>query len=278
MRIATRVREAKIIIARQRAKKRIIGLVPTMGALHAGHLSLVKIARQKSDFVVVSVFVNPKQFGPAEDFGRYPRDFSRDRKMLAPAGADLIFYPAVSEMYPGGYRTYVEVTEMGGLLCGRTRPGHFRGVCTVVLKLFNIIEPDIAVFGKKDYQQLVVIRQMVRDLNLDVDVVGAPVVREEDGLAMSSRNAYLSAGERKRATSIYRALGHAVRRFRAGVRDRQKVIMEIRRILVQSRARIDYVEAVDPVALTTVARLKKGTVIAVAGWFGKTRLIDNREL
>jgi pantoate--beta-alanine ligase len=253
-----------------------IGFVPTMGYLHEGHLRLVRAARRQSDFVVVSIFVNPIQFGPKEDFRRYPRDFGHDRRLLESAGADFIFYPEVTEMYPEGFATFVDVERLGEGLCGKSRPGHFRGVTTVVAKLFNVVLPDVAVFGAKDAQQAFVIRRMTRDLNFRTRIVILPTAREKDGLAMSSRNVYLTPEQRAEAPVLHRSLVLAKRLIGQGERNATKVKATMRRmILRESSGRIDYVEMVDTDELRPVRTIQGETLIALAVFFGKTRLIDN---
>lgn len=255
-----------------------IGLVPTMGALHAGHHSLIEAARARTGCVVVSIFVNPTQFGPKEDLRRYPRPLARDLELCGEAGVDLVFHPEPSVMYPPGYRTFVEVTGLQDVLCGASRPGHFRGVATVVLKLFNLVQPDFAFFGQKDAQQARLIQQMVRDLNVPVEVVICPIIREADGLALSSRNEYLDAQQRQQATILHRALQEARRRIEEGERDGAVV----RRILAEHvasapSADLDYAAVVDADSLASVARLSTGqpVLLALAVKFGGTRLIDN---
>jgi pantoate--beta-alanine ligase len=275
MRLVRRIAQAKRIVERTQKRELAIGLVPTMGYLHEGHLSLVRIARKKCDFLIVSIFVNPTQFGPKEDFRRYPRDLRRDLRLLKMEGVDLVFYPSVREMYPAGYRTYVEVHEWSRLLCGASRPTHFRGVTTVVLKLFNILAPDIAVFGRKDYQQAVIIGKMVKDLNLRIRVITGPIVREKDGLAMSSRNKYLNARERKNALVLGESLKWVRQAYKRGLRDPQAGILRMNRMIKGKGGRIDYIEMVDKNTLEPVRKLKKGTLVALAVFFGKTRLIDN---
>ena len=274
-----------------------IALVPTMGALHAGHLSLVEIARQHADLVVVSIFVNPTQFDRADDLARYPRDLERDGALLAAAGADVLFAPQAAEMYPPDADTFVTLERLAAPLCGAYRPGHFRGVATVVLKLFTIVQPHVAVFGEKDYQQMAVIRRMVADLHLDIDVVGAPIVREIDGLAMSSRNERLGRAERAAARCLSRALAAAEALVAGGMLDTSTLVAaasaEIER---EPLARVEYVSVVDPETLEPVATLAPvatltaqgaqfgrgsadGRVLfALAVWIGNTRLIDNRLL
>ena len=254
-------------------------LVPTMGALHAGHAALIDRARMlagPTGHVVVSIFVNPTQFGPKEDLSRYPRPLAADRRLCTAHGADVIFHPGVGEIYPADFSTYVQEQDVSALLCGASRPGHFRGVCTVVLKLFAIVNPQIAVFGLKDYQQCAVIRRMVRDLNLRVRIDGVDTVRESDGLALSSRNVFLNAAEREQAPMIRKALLGARNRRRSGeesaTRLRQFVTREIGKAPL---ARIDYVEVVDADSLKPVRKATQRTLIAAAVFFGKTRLIDN---
>jgi pantoate--beta-alanine ligase len=263
-------------VARSLKRHGRIGLVPTMGFLHEGHLGLVRAARKQSDSVVVSIFVNPIQFGPKEDFRRYPRDFARDRRLLASAGADVVFYPRVEEMYPAGFATFVDVERLGDGLCGKSRPGHFRGVATVVAKLFNIVLPDVSVFGAKDAQQAFVIRRMARDLGFHTSIVILPTAREKDGLAMSSRNVYLSPEERAEAPVLHRSLLLARRLIVQGERQAAKVKAAMRRMVSrESGGRIDYVEMVDTDELRPVRTIKGETLIALAVFFGKTRLIDN---
>lgn len=253
-----------------------IGLVPTMGALHEGHLSLVRTAKAQSDVVAVSIFVNPTQFGPNEDFSKYPRTFERDRELLESEGVDLLFAPSVDEMYPAGTVTYVTVEGLSEKLCGRTRPGHFRGVTTVVAKLFHATEPDIAYFGQKDAAQVAVIRRMVRDLLFPIEIAVCPIVRELDGLAMSSRNAYLDPQQHKAALVLSRSLAEVQNRFARGERDPQKLIEAGKRIMAtETSARLDYFEMVDPETLETCQPRWKTALVAVAAFVGTTRLIDN---
>lgn len=261
----------------QRREGRRMALVPTMGFLHEGHLSLMREGRRRADVVAVSIFVNPTQFGPREDLSRYPRDFEGDVAKCASAGVDVVFAPEPSEMYPPGYETYVEVTEVSRGLCGERRPGHFRGVATIVTRLFTLFRPDVALFGEKDYQQLQVIKALNRDLHLDVDVVGMPTVREADGLAMSSRNAYLSAEERQRALSLSRGIRAAQAQHRAGTTSARLLIDAVQRELQAAGLREDYVELVDATRLTPLAEVAPGQKarILVAAFSGTTRLIDN---
>jgi pantoate--beta-alanine ligase len=256
-----------------------IALVPTMGALHAGHLSLVEIARRHADKVVASVFVNPTQFDRADDFARYPRDLEHDGALLAAAGVDVVFAPDTAEIYPPGAQTTVTVERLAEPLCGAHRPGHFRGVATVVLKLFHIVQPRVAVFGEKDYQQLALIRRMVRDLHLDIDIVGAPIVREDDGLAMSSRNRRLDAAERAASLCLARALDTVEGLVAAGERDAAVLVAAATaEIAREPRARADYVALVDPDTLTPIPAVTERSLLALAVWIGTTRLIDNRVL
>jgi pantoate--beta-alanine ligase len=254
-----------------------IALVPTMGYFHEGHLSLIRKARKVADAVIVSIFVNPTQFGPNEDFEHYPRDFERDRRLARELGTDYIFGPDVKEMYPAGYRTYVEVEELSKKLCGMSRRTHFRGVTTVVLKLFEITKADVAVFGWKDAQQFLIIRKMARDLNLGVKLIGVPTVRERDGLAMSSRNTYLSPEERCDAVAIRNSLRHAKAMIKKRIISAPKILAAMRKVIGAAKsARIDYVEIVDVDNLEPLQAVKKGkTLIAAAVFIGGTRLIDN---
>jgi len=255
---------------------RCVGLVPTMGALHEGHLSLVRAARAKCDSVVVSVFVNPLQFGRNEDLAKYPRSFERDCNLLEHEKVDMVFAPSVEDMYPNDAVTYVTVEGMSERLCGKSRPGHFRGVTTVVAKLFHVVEPAAAFFGQKDAAQCAIIRRMVRDLNFPVEVVVGPIVREPDGLAMSSRNAYLNPQERKSAVVLYRALSEIKKRFDQGERSAARLVETGMQVLShESGARLDYLEIVDPDNLRSVVVVEKIALAAVAALVGNTRLIDN---
>ena len=276
MKIANTTAEIRRIISEARADGKLIGFVPTMGAFHAGHLALMRRARHESDFVVASIFVNPTQFGPSEDLAKYPRDLESDVRKAEAEGVDAVFAPSVDEIYPEGFGACVEVERLSEVLEGASRPGHFRGVATVVAKLFNIVTPDRAYFGMKDYQQLKVIQKMVRDLGSNIDVVAVPTVRESDGLAMSSRNAYLNAQERAAAAILYRALKLAEDRVRSGERD-AAAVETAARDLIESEplARIDYVAVVDPETLESVERITGPVVVALAVRIGETRLIDN---
>lgn len=262
--------------ARAGVGSKVVGLVPTMGALHEGHLSLVRAAKAQCDLVVVSIFVNPLQFGPTEDLAKYPRDFDRDRDLLQKEGVDLIFAPSVEEMYPAAAVTYVTVEGLSGKLCGGSRPGHFRGVTTVVSKLFHIVAPDRAFFGQKDAAQSTIIRRMVRDLNMPVEIVVSPIVREPDGLAMSSRNAYLDTEDRKSALVLHGSLVAVAESFKHGERDVQALIKAGKQTFAQqTSAQLDYFEIVDPETLDPVSDLSRGALVAVAAFVGKVRLIDN---
>jgi len=253
-----------------------VGFVPTMGALHPGHISLVRAAREQTDIVVASIFVNPTQFGPNEDFSKYPRTFEKDSAMLAAEKTDYIFSPSVDEMYPKDATTWVDVEGLSGKLDGRSRPGHFRGVTTVVSKLFNIVQPDLAFFGQKDAAQVAVICKMVRDLNFPVQIVVCPIVRESDGLAMSSRNAYLTPEQRKQALVLSRALKQVEKRAAQGEQAADRLIVTGTQTLAEEPSvRLDYFEIVSPDTLDPVADIKQGALVAVAAYVGTTRLIDN---
>ena len=274
------VKELREYLAGQRAAGKTVGLVPTMGFLHEGHLSLIREAKAENDVVVVSDFVNPTQFGPNEDFESYPRNIEQDTELALSAGADVIFYPSVSEMYPPESSTYVEVEgNITRVLCGASRPTHFRGVTTVVNKLFNIVEPDKAYFGQKDAQQVAVLTKMVKDLHMDIELIICPIVREPDGLAMSSRNTYLSAEERKQAVILNQALKKAKNAFANGEKDVVKLTEIITdKITEMPLAVIDYVSILDFPSLKPIITIEKDALGAVAVKFGKTRLIDNEIL
>jgi pantoate--beta-alanine ligase len=266
-------------IAEVRAERERLGrlaLVPTMGALHAGHLSLIDAARRRAPHVAVSIFVNPTQFGHNEDFNRYPRPLEQDLARCQTNGVDLVFAPTVEEMYPPtATDIVVDLPSLSSVLEGKHRPGHFKGVCQVVAKLFNILRPNIAFFGQKDYQQLRIIAAMVEALNMDIEVVGCPTIRDPDGLAMSSRNAYLSPDEREKALAISRALGIAQGEFRSGVRQTNRLLTTMQKVILEKHLMIDYVAAVDATSLKPVEVINLPTVLAVAARVGKTRLIDN---
>lgn len=272
MRTITEVRE---YVVGQRARGARIGLVPTMGYFHAGHLELMRRAGGAGYTVVVSIFVNPTQFGPGEDYERYPRDLARDAQMAQTAGADVLFVPEAAEMYPSGYGTYVQVEGVSEGLCGAARPGHFRGVATVVCKLFNIVQPEAAFFGQKDYQQVMVIKRMAADLNLPVAITVVPTVREADGLAMSSRNTYLSPEERRQALALYQALRLGERLIKSGERRAAAVETALREGLQKPGVRLDYAEVRRAGDLARVEVIEDDAVLLVAAWVGQTRLIDN---
>jgi len=276
MRIARTIEETRAAVRELRAGGRGIGFVATMGALHAGHVSLVRAVRAQCDVVVVSIFVNPKQFGPNEDFGKYPRMWDADCALLASEGVDLIFAPLAEEMYPPGASTFVEVEGISDRLDGESRPGHFRGVATVVAKLFHIIAPGKAFFGQKDAAQVAVLQRMVRDLDFDLEVVVCPTVREADGLALSSRNRYLSAEERKQALVLSRALRRIEEQAAQGVVESDALIAEALAIFAgEPGVRVDYCRIVDPESLEDVVSVRRGALAAVAAVVGTTRLIDN---
>jgi pantoate--beta-alanine ligase len=270
----------KEALIREKAEKHTIGFVPTMGFFHEGHLSLMKEAKTKTDVVVVSIFVNPTQFGPNEDFEAYPRDLERDLDLCGSVGVDYVFAPDVKEMYPDGYATYVSVeSQMTAKLCGASRPGHFKGVTSVVNKLFNIVTPDFAFFGQKDAQQVAVLEKMVRDLNMNLKIVACPIVREADGLAMSSRNVYLSPSERKDALVLSQSLELAYKMIQNGEKNADRIIEAMKKNIesVESAA-IDYVEIVDLESLEKLSMLNNRYLIALAVRIGKTRLIDNMRI
>ena len=276
LKVFTTIDEMRIASRAARPAGRRIGLVPTMGALHQGHLSLVRAAKSSCDLVVVSSFVNPTQFGPNEDLAKYPRSFEQDRGLLEREGVDLLFAPSVEEMYPGGAVTWVTVEDLSGKLDGRSRPTHFRGVTTVVAKLFHIVEPDLAFFGQKDAAQVAIIRRMVRDLNLPLEIAVCPIVREPDGLAMSSRNAYLDPQQRKQALVLHRSLMRVQQLADAGERSAVKLTAAGREeFAAESSVRLDYFEIVDPATLDPVENVSQSALVAVAAFVGPTRLIDN---
>ncbi len=253
-----------------------VGFVPTMGYLHEGHLSLLRKARKENDVVILSIFVNPIQFGPNEDLDKYPRDFERDEKLAKEEGTDIIFYPTPEQMYPENYSSYVITEGLDRHLCGAKRPGHFKGVMTVVLKLFNITKPHNTYFGQKDIQQARIIEQMIKDFNLDINFHICPIVREEDGLAMSSRNVYLSKEERKQAIALYKGIQKGKELFTNGERNAEIIKKEVEEVVKSfNLAKIDYVEIVDYTTMAPVKTLGDKSVLALAGGFGKTRLIDN---
>jgi pantoate--beta-alanine ligase len=277
--IVDRIESVRQEVAQARLAGRTIGFIPTMGALHAGHAALIQTARKECGYVVVSIFVNPTQFGPNEDYARYPRTIEADRRLCAEQGTDLIFAPSVEEMYPPPYRTFVEVTELDQVLCGASRPLHFRGVCTVVLKLLNIVQPDVVYFGEKDYQQARIIRQMIRDLDIPVRMHVIPTVREADGLAYSSRNSYLTASQRQVAPRIYQALLELRQRVQQGEREVVRLESALREALSAiPEARVDYARIVDADSLQPLEQIDRPALAAVAVFLGTTRLIDNIRL
>ena len=274
------VLDLRAAVARARSEGKRIGLTPTMGNLHSGHVALVSKAVQRADFVVATIFVNPLQFGPNEDLATYPRTLAADQDKLLQAGCHLLFTPSVEEMYPHGMadQTRVSVPHLSEGLCGASRPGHFDGVATVVSKLFNMVQPDLAVFGEKDFQQLAVIRAMVRDLNMPIKIIGEPTVRAEDGLALSSRNGYLSADERAAAPALYRVISQIGAAIRAGEQDFERLLDENRRALQSAGFRIDYLEIREAASLRPASPQDRDLVILAAAFLGKTRLIDNLHL
>ena len=276
MRIVESIKDVRATVKEWKAKGLKVGFVPTMGYLHEGHESLIRKASEENDRVVVSIFVNPIQFGPKEDLSTYPRDLERDSKVCESAGADIIFHPENEEMYFKDFSTFVDMNGLTDGLCGMSRPTLFRGVCTVVTKLFNIVAPDRAYFGEKDAQQLAVIKRMVRDLNIDIEIIGCPIVREKDGLAKSSRNTYLSVEERNAATILNKSLTLAKEKIQAGERDSEVIIKLIQEVINSEKlARIDYIEVVDSLSMEKVERIEKSVLVAIAVFIGKTRLIDN---
>ena len=276
MQVTTTVEETRKLVKNWKKEGKTVGLVPTMGFLHEGHASLIRRCREENDIVVVSDFVNPTQFGPTEDLEAYPRDFKRDSELCESLGADLIFHPEPEEMYHEGFSSFVDMTVLTEELCGLSRPVHFRGVCTVVSKLFNIVQPDRAYFGQKDAQQLAVIKHMVDDLNMNVEVIGCPIIREEDGLAKSSRNTYLSAEERKAALILSKTIFMGQKMVEEGETDAVKLVEAMKKnIETEPLAKIDYIKAVDGLTMQQVTELKSPVLVAMAVYIGKTRLIDN---
>lgn len=275
MKVIESVSDMKQWANKQRSRGVRIGFVPTMGFLHEGHLSLMRIAREDCDLLVVSIFVNPTQFAPGEDFDRYPRDFNRDKELCEQEEVSILFFPSREEMYPSGHRTYVITDQLSQVLCGRSRPTHFKGVTTIVCKLFNIVKPHVAVFGQKDAQQAIILKRMVKDLNMDVQIIVGPIIREPDGLAMSSRNKYLSETERREATVLYQSLKMAENEFiqnKSMIQSKPKIKEMIEK---NSSGNIDYIEIVDAETLDEPTPESQNILIALAVYFGKTRLIDN---
>lgn len=276
MDVITSVHKMKLASTQARRRGKTIAFVPTMGFLHEGHLSLMREGKRRADLLVVSIFVNPTQFGPSEDFEKYPRDFARDSKMAEDVGVDVLFAPEAGEIYPPDHQTFVRVTEVTRGLCGKSRPTHFQGVATVVAMLFNIVMPHVAIFGEKDFQQLVTIQQMVKDLYMDSEVLGMPIIREADGLAMSSRNTYLKPVERKAALSLHRSLERAEELILRGERRSEPIIEEVNKVLhSEPLVRTDYVQICDTRTLQEIDQIHADTVVALAAYVGKVRLIDN---
>jgi pantoate--beta-alanine ligase len=278
MKTISDIREMQFASEQLRLEGKRIGVVPTMGFLHEGHVSLMRQIRTNVDAVIATIFVNPTQFGPSEDFEKYPRDLERDSRVAAEAGVDILFTPDAAAMYPAGYATYVSVEGLAGVLEGKSRPTHFRGVTTIVAKLFNVTKPHVAIFGQKDAQQAVILQRMAKDLNIDVEIIVAPIVREPDGLALSSRNVYLSPAERKDALVLSRSVKHAEELIRTGERRASRIIDEMQRIVGSApSAKLDYVSVNDPVSLAELAFLSDGSrvLVSMAVRLGATRLIDN---
>lgn len=270
------IKKVRAAIVRAKKKGKVVGFVPTMGALHQGHLSLVRAAKKECDLVAVSIFVNSLQFGPKEDYKKYPRNLKIDEKLLKSQGVDLVFYPKANDMYGGEFSTFVEECELSRTMCGQSRLGHFKGVCTVVAKLFNILCPHRAYFGQKDYQQALIIKRMIADLNFPVKLKVFPIIRERDGLAMSSRNAYLSKTQRKDALLIYKALIEAKKMIKERERSINKITSRIKRIVSRGKStKIDYIVLKDADTLEDLKRIKGKVLLALAVYVGKTRLIDN---
>ncbi len=276
MEVIQSVKEMQTLSESKRCQGQRIVLVPTMGYFHEGHLNLMRLGRSKGDYLAVSIYVNPMQFAPTEDFTTYPRDFKRDKKLAEGVGVDWIFSPDHREMYPEGYQTHVEVEGVTNNLCGISRPRFFRGVTTVCTKLFHIVKPHVTVFGRKDFQQYVTIKRMVQDLDMDIEIIGMPTTRESDGLAMSSRNVYLKSEERKSALSLSQALLLAKRLYEKGERETEVILKEVREFIAgHPYVKIDYIQICDVTTMKDVSRIEGGAVLALAIWVGKTRLIDN---
>lgn len=276
MKTITEIKEIKAEIKALKSKGRVIGFVPTMGYLHEGHLSLVRESVKTTDCTVVSIFINPTQFGPKEDFKEYPRDLKRDSEILEEEGVDYLFVPETNQMYPKNYKTYVSVHDLEDKLCGCSRPEHFRGVCTIVLKLFNIVNPDISFFGQKDAQQAIILKRMVRDLDLDVKIQVLPIVREKDGLAISSRNFYLSPEQRQAALILSKSLRDAQKMIDNGERESERIVKRMRDMInSEHHVKIDYIEIVGPESLEPLSRIENGAFIALAVFIDNVRFIDN---
>ncbi len=276
MQIISSIEQMQRICQNKRQNGLEIGLVPTMGYLHQGHISLMEQAVKETDFRVATIFVNPSQFGPNEDLDRYPRDLDADMAKAEKAGVDILFCPQAEEIYPPGYATYISPEHLENRLCGKSRPGHFRGVCTICLKLFNIVQPHRAYFGKKDAQQFLILKRLVKDLNLNIEIIGLPIIREEDGLAMSSRNVYLSEEERKQALCLSRGLKRAQDAYKHGQKDSATLLGLVNDVIEQAPlGKIDYLELVDREAFLPLKTIDQPALLAIAVYFGKTRLIDN---
>lgn len=280
MKVIKKIKECKSVVSSLRRQGYRIGFVPTMGSLHQGHQSLIRMASKDCDKVFISIFVNPTQFGPGEDYKKYPRDIKKDCMLAEKEGVDYIFFPTAQEMYRSDYKTFVVVRKLGQIMCGKYRPGHFKGVATVVLKLFNIVNAHKAYFGQKDYQQMIIIKKMVYDLDLDVDIVSGPTIRESDGLAMSSRNKYLSSEERENAVVLYQSLNMAKDMIKCGEKDLEKIKKKALKKLKGNKfiKSVDYFEFRDPITLEERKKAEKkhkSLLVASAIWIGKTRLIDN---
>ena len=279
MRTSDSVKDVRAFIKEARLNAQTVGLVPTMGFLHEGHLSLIETAKKENDFVVVSIFVNPTQFGPNEDFASYPRNFERDKALCESKGTDLVFYPTPEIMYPENFSTYINVENLTEGLCGASRPGHFKGVATVVAKLFNIVQPDRAYFGQKDAQQVAVLKQMTKDLNFDIDIVSCPIIREADGLALSSRNTYLVGDERKAALVLSKSLNLAKKMIEGGEKSSETIYKAIEKLISsEPSAKIEYIEILNSETLKAVKELSGYILIALAVRIGKPRLIDNMRI
>lgn len=275
MQIIKTIKEMQAFSNNARKQGKTIAFVPTMGFLHDGHKTLLKEGR-KYDCLIMSIFVNPAQFAPNEDYNKYPRDMEMDLRIAEGEKVDVVFNPEVTEMYPDGFKTYIEVKDLSKNLCGISRPSHFQGVATIVAKLFNIVQPDIAIFGQKDFQQLVIIKRMVKDLNLDIEIISMPIVREKDGLAMSSRNSYLNTKEREASLCICRAIHEGMKIFNKGIRDVNEILKEVMNIIEKEPlAKIDYIKICNIETLEDIKIIKHKALLAIAVWIGKTRLIDN---
>lgn len=275
MQVIKTIKEMQMFSDKTRKQGKTIAFVPTMGFLHDGHKTLLKEGR-KYDCLVMSIFVNPTQFAPNEDYNSYPRDMERDLRIAEDTSVDVVFNPEVKDMYPDGFKTYVEVRDLSKKLCGLSRPSHFQGVAAIVAKLFNIVKPNIAIFGQKDFQQMVIIKKMARDLNFDIEIIGMPIIREKDGLAMSSRNTYLNTKERGASLCIYRAIYKGEEIFNKGIKEASEILKEVRKIIeLEAASKIDYIKICDIETLEDIKIIKDKALLAIAVWIGRTRLIDN---